>query len=157
MKLDHEWFAQTYMHLGRSGSTFLSKTNIIHCVFIGSDVGSKRRLLCSLLHPATEHLNCLGAILVYTCSGVKIMAVCLELTQGGSMLKWQCSSTVVGGALAKLRHFAKNLWTAWSEKVLMICGGLKKSTEWIFYHYRVVVYTHCQDTFKFKFCIPCPL
>ncbi len=33
----------------------------------------------------------------------------------------------------------------------MICGGLKKKKHWAdFYHYRVIVYTRCQDTFKFK-------
>ncbi len=41
---------------------------------------------------------------------------------------------------AKLRPFAKNLWMAWSEKVLIIDWDLKK--HWVdFYHYRVVVYT----------------
>ncbi len=40
------------------------------------------------------------------------------------------------------RHSATNLWMAWSETVLMIY--------WDFYHYRVVLYTHCQHTFQFK-------
>ncbi len=69
-----------------------------------------------------QNFNRLGDILVYTCSGVETMVDCLQLTQSGSMLKWQCSLAVVGGAWAKLRPFAKNLWTAWSETVLIICG-----------------------------------
>ncbi len=39
------------------GGAFPSKTKLIHCVFSGSDVRSKWRLLCSLLHPTIEHLN----------------------------------------------------------------------------------------------------
>ncbi len=42
---------------------------------------------------------CVGAIFVYSCSGVETMADCLQLTQGGSKLKRYCQSTIVGGAL----------------------------------------------------------
>ncbi len=129
----NKWFAWTSMHLGRSGGAFSSKTNVIHCVFSGSDVGSKLWLLCSLLHPTTKHHNRLGDNLVYPCSSVETMADCWQLTQGGSMLKCQCQSKIVGGACAELRHSAKNLRTAWSEKVIIIIGDLKKkSTGWIF-------------------------
>ncbi len=44
-----------------------SKPNVI--LFSGSDDGSKWQLLCSLLHTTTKHLNRLGVILVYICSG----------------------------------------------------------------------------------------
>ncbi len=70
-----------------------------------------------------KHLNCLGVILVYICSGVETMADCWQLTQGGSTLKRPYQSIVVGAACAKLRHSAKNLRTAWSEKVIIIIGA----------------------------------
>ncbi len=60
----NKWFTWTSMHLGRSGGAFSSKTNVIHCVFSGSDVGNKWWLLCSLLHPTTKHHNRLGDNLV---------------------------------------------------------------------------------------------
>ncbi len=71
-------------HLGRSGSAFTSKTNVIHCVFSGSDVRSKLRLLC------------------YICSGVERIANCVQLTQDGSKVKQSRQSTIVGGACAEL-------------------------------------------------------
>ncbi len=58
-------------------------------------------------------------------------------------------STILGGACAEPRHSAKNLWTAWFEKGVMIYGDFIKALGG-FYHYRVVVYTHCQHTFMFK-------
>ncbi len=45
------------MHLGTSEDTLPSETNVIYCVFSGSDVRSKWELLWSFLHPTTEHLN----------------------------------------------------------------------------------------------------
>ncbi len=52
------------MHLCRSPGAFPSKMKVtlILCVFSGSDVGGKWRLLFSLLHPTTENLNRLGDI-----------------------------------------------------------------------------------------------
>ncbi len=45
-----------------------------------SDVWSKWRWLSSLLHPTTKHLNRLGDIIDYPCSGVEKMADCLRFT-----------------------------------------------------------------------------
>ncbi len=42
------------------------------------------------------------------------------------MLKRQCQLTIMGGACAELRHPAKNLRTAWSEKELIIYEDVKK-------------------------------
>ncbi len=106
---------------------------------------SKWRLLSSFLHPTTKHLNRLGDILVYSWSSIKTMADCVQLTQGESMLKLQCQSTVVGGACAKWSHIDPNLRTARSETVLMIYGDLKKSTWWIFIIIRWL-YTHTANT-----------
>ncbi len=39
------------------GHGYSKVTKVIHCVFSGSDVGSKWQLLCSLLHSTTKHLN----------------------------------------------------------------------------------------------------
>ncbi len=58
-------------------------------------------------------------------------------------------STILGGACAEPRHSTKNLWTAWFEKGVMIYGDFI-NTLGGFYHYRVVVYTHCQHAFMFK-------
>ncbi len=113
-----------------------------------SDIGSKWWLLCSLLHPTTDHLNRLGAILVNTCS-VDTMADCLQFTQGRSKVKHQCQSTIVGGAWVCVTshvHQSEN-GLIWERGYLL---GLNKK-HWVdFYHYRVVVYTRCQDTFQFK-------
>ncbi len=59
------------------------------------------------------------------------MADCVQLTQGGSVLKRPSQSIVMSAACAELRHSAKNLRTARSEKVIIIIGDLKKSTGWI--------------------------
>ncbi len=121
---------------------------------MSSDVRSKWWLLYSLLHPTTtKHLNRLGDILVYPSSGVKTMADCTAHS-GGSVLKQQCWSTVgrgLGLCLCR-RHFAKNLRTAWSEKVLMTCGDLKKK-HWVDFYHIGWLCTHtakCQHTFKLK-------
>ncbi len=131
------------MHLGRSGGAFPSQTNIIHCVFSGSDVGSKWRLLCSLLHTTTEHLNHLGAILVYSCSSVKTMANWWQLTQGGSKVK--CSvNQQLGRGLGLCDITQAGIWEwldIWKGKLF---NEINKN------HYRMVVYTHCQPTFQFK-------
>ncbi len=122
------------MHLSRSEGAFPSQTKVIHCVFSGSDVGSKWRLLCSLLHPTTKHLNHLGDILVYICSGVKTMVVgLLQLTQGWSKVRRPCQSTIVGAAFIRVTSHRQE-----AENNLVD-----------FYH-RVDVYTHYQHTFMFK-------
>ncbi len=67
-------------------SAFPSKTKValILCV----DVGSKWRLLYSLLHPTTKHLNRLiGDILFFPCTGVDTMADSSQLTQGMSKVR----------------------------------------------------------------------
>ncbi len=114
------------------GGGFLSKTKVILCVFSGSDVGSKWRLLYSLLHPTTKHLNRLGVILVYSCSGVKTMVDSSQLTQSGSMLKCQCSSTDVGGACLchiNLTRICERLDLRWC---LLFVGNKKKKALGVF-------------------------
>ncbi len=69
------------------GHGYSKVTKVIHCVFSGSDVGSKWQLLCSLLHSTTKHLNHLGAILVYICSGGETRVDWWQHTQGGSKVK----------------------------------------------------------------------
>ncbi len=116
---------------------------IHHC----SDVGSKWRLLYSLLHPTTEHLNRLiGDIL--SSPAPESMADSSQLTQGGSKVRRSCQS-IVGAVCAELRHSDRNLRTAWFEKGDFKIGFFKK--HWMnFYHYRMDVYTHFQHTFMFK-------
>ncbi len=72
-----------------------------------------------------KHLNRFGDILVSICSGVKTMADWWQLTQGGSKVKLQCQSTIVGGACAEQRHSAKNLRSAWYEKRVKIYVNYK--------------------------------
>ncbi len=132
---------------------------VIHYVFSGSDVGSKWRLLYSLLHPTTKHLNRLGVILVYICSGSETMADWWQLTQGGSEVRHQSSlcwnttvnQTIVGGAWIRVTsHWqASDIGSIWERGKDF--SRFKKKKHWVdFYHYRVVVYTHCQHTFQFK-------
>ncbi len=94
--------------------------------------------------------NHLGDILVFTCSCVETMADGLQPTQCGSKVKHQCQLTIVGGALACVMSHSQG-----SENGLILERGHNLSiflkNHWVdFYHYRVVVYTHCQHTFQFK-------
>ncbi len=91
------------------------KTNVmlILCVFSGSDVGSKRRLLYSLLHPTTKHFNHLIWDIL---SSPAPEADSSQLTRGGSKVQRPCQSTIVGGACAELRHSDRALRMAWFEK-----------------------------------------
>jgi len=84
------------MNIGRVEGAFSLKTKLIHLVFSGSDFGSKWRELCGFIYPATEHLKCLGDILVSAA-----MADCILLAVNSLravLLKRQCLSTFVGGA-----------------------------------------------------------
>ncbi len=63
-----------------------------------------------------------------------------------SVLKRYCQSTIMVGASV---HVTSHGQTARFEKGIKILVDKKK--HWVdFYHYRVVVYIHCQHTFKFK-------
>ncbi len=135
----------TFRQIGDRHIHFKAKITLILCVFSGSDVRSKWRLLCSLLHLTTKHLNHLiGDILVFLCTRVDSMADSSQLTQGGA-------------ACAELRHSDRNLRTAWFEKGDSIIGIKKKN--WVdFCHYRMDVYTHlCSNNLKSEFCIRWPL
>ncbi len=116
-------------HLSFGGS-FSSKTKVLNCVFSCSDVGSKWRLLCSLLHPTTEHLKRLGAVLVYTCSGVETSVDCVQLTQGGPVIKHQCQSIVMGCQAMSLCPESVNglIWKSTYD-----LWGFLQSTLWILF------------------------
>ncbi len=123
------------------------KVTLILWVFSGSDVRSKWRLPCSLLHPTTKRLNRLIWDILYSPApeSTQWWSDCLQLTQGESKVRRSCQSTIVGAVCAELRHSDRNLRTAWFEK-----GDLKKK-HWVdFFHYRMDVYTHFQHTFMFK-------
>ncbi len=130
-----------FRQIGIGAFTSKAKVMLILCVFSGSDVGSNWRLLYSLLHPTTKHLNnrrcsCLP------CTGVNTIVNSSQLTQGGSKVRRPCQSTIVG-------HSDRNLRTAWFEKGDFKIGIKKK--HWVdLYHYRMDVYTHLQHTFMFK-------
>ncbi len=125
---------------------FTSKTKIIHCVFSGLDVWSKWRLLYSLLHLTTNHLNSLFlCILVYTCSGVETMADWWQLTQGKMLMSINNRGRVWICVTSHRQAFENSL--IWERGNYLT--RLKK--HWVdLYHYRVVVYTHCQHTFQSK-------
>ncbi len=57
-----EW----YTYLGRFWGALPWKMKVIHSVLSSSDVGRKWRLLCSVLHPNTEHRDCLRDIVDVT-------------------------------------------------------------------------------------------
>ncbi len=145
------------------GGTFPSQTKVIHCVFSGSDVGSKLWLLCSLLYPTTKHLSRLGAILVYTRSGVETMANCSQLTQGGSKVKRHCQSTIVGGALVCETPHSQEAENGliWERGYYLY--GLKKKTLGGFLSIQDVcvqtlpTHIYVQTTCKSEFCIRWPL
>ncbi len=106
---------------------FPSKTSVI---FSGSVVGSEWRLLGSLLHPTTKHLDRLGGILVYICSSVETIVDWWQLTQGGAVCFCLCN--VHQARICEWRDLRKGL----------LFWGIKKKKHWMdFYHYRVVVYT----------------
>ncbi len=85
----------------------------------------------------------------HPCTGVDTMADSSQLIQGGSKVRRSCQSTIVGGVCTELRHSDRALRTAWFEKGILKWGLKKK--HWIdFYHYRMDVYIHFQQTFKFK-------
>ncbi len=108
---------RAFMQIGIGAFPSKMKVTLILCVFSGSDVGSKWRLLYSLLHPTTKHLNRLiWDILVFPCTGVDTMADWWQLTQGGSKVRRSCQSTILEAACAELHHSDRNLRTAWFEK-----------------------------------------
>ncbi len=149
MKLDHEWFARTYTHLGRSRVHSLqNQSNPLSL----SDDGSKWLLLWSLLHSTTKHLNRLESFLSTSALAVKPPITAHSgrvwgTTPVQSVLKRSCKSTIVGGASVRVTSHRQ---TARFEKGVKILVD-KKKKHWVdFYHYRVVVYTRCQHTFQFK-------
>ncbi len=66
-----------------------------------------------------------------------------------SVLKRYCQSNYRGSGLRPCDVTQTGIWSARFEKGVKILVDLKKNTV-DFYHYRVVVYTHCQHTFQFK-------
>ncbi len=87
----------------------------------------KRRLLCSLLHPKTKHLN---RVIRDIWSSPALEADSSQLTQGGSKVRRTCQSTIVEAVCAELHHSDRTLRTAWFEE-----GDYKiekKNTGWIF-------------------------
>ncbi len=103
-----------------------------------------------IITSTTQHLNLLGAILVYICSDGETMEDREQLTQGGAVVKHRCQSTIVGGAWVCVTSHSQE-----SENCLIwesdhYYWGFKLKHCVDFYHYRVVVYTHCQHTFMFK-------
>ncbi len=111
-----------FRQIGNWRIHFKAKGTLILCVFSGSDVRSKWRLLCSLFHPTTKHLNrSIGDILVFPCTGVDTKTDSSQLTQAGSKVRRFCQSTILGGPCTELRHSDSNFRTAWFEK-----GDLKK-------------------------------
>ena len=132
-----KWFAQTRKHWCWSWGIFPSKTKLSHCVFSGSDLGTSKWLLCSLLHPRTEHHNRLDAILLIDSApayqqwprrSARTMIDSSLTSEGGSVLKRCCQSTVVGGASDLTSRFETGKHIR----------RLKKDHWMVFYHMMVV-------------------
>ncbi len=137
------------MQIGDRRIFFKAKVTLILCVFSGSDVGSKWRLLYSLLHSTTKHLSRLIWDILSSPApeSTQWRSDCLQLTQftqSGSNVRRPCQSTLLGGDCTELRHSDRALRTAWFEK-----GDFLKTTGWIFI---IIVWmcTHFQHTFMFK-------
>ncbi len=111
------------------------------------------RHLCLLRHPDTEHLNRLGDIRVYVPAPALKQSIevgLLQLTQGGSKVKHQRQSTIVGAAFICVTSHRQKGENGLIWKSGYYFYGLNKN-HWVdFYYYRVDVYTHCQHTFLFK-------
>jgi len=76
------------------------------------------------LHPRTEQHNLLDAILLQR---INYGGLCWQLTQGGSVLKGCCQSTIVGGV------------SIWDRENIHV--DKKKKHLMDFYHYMMVVYS----------------
>ncbi len=134
MKLDHEWFEQkieAFMQIGDWRIHFKAKVTLIFCVFSSSDVRSNWRLLYSLLHPTTKHLNHLiwdifsSPAPEWHNGGWTVYCLLAQYTQ-------PCQSTIVGAVCTGLRHSDRNLRTDWFEKGDFKTGIKKtKQTGWI--------------------------
>ncbi len=135
MRLDHEWFVRTNA-FRQIGGALPSKTNVIHCIFSGSDVGSKWGLLCSLLHPnktpqshwSNSYLHRFRTVDSSLRAGLKLDATVNQPSWEGLGL---CDVTQT------------SIWER-----LDFRKGFKHKVD--VYYYRVVVYKYCQHTFQFK-------
>ncbi len=77
----------------------------------------------------------------FNCCSVQInMTDCVRLTKGGV--------SVVGGACKMWCHFIDSANGLFLDTAYELWDWKKERID--FYHYRVVVYTHCQHTFMFK-------
>ncbi len=84
-----------FRQIGDQRIHFKVKVTLILCVFSGSDVGSKCQLLYSLLHPTTEHLNCLtlSVVSLKYSSGpprVSFFKVTVILDRFPLLFPWRC-------------------------------------------------------------------
>ncbi len=123
-----------FKQIGDRRIYFKTKVRLILCVFSGADVGSKWRLLYSLLHPTTKHLDRLiGDILSSPATEVESS----QLTQGGSKVRRPCQSTS-GSGLCRTTSF----WQESQNSLIWERGG---STGWIF----IIIgwiFTHTSNT-----------
>ncbi len=121
-----------FRQIGDRRIHFIVKVTLILCVFSGSDVGSKWRLLYSSLHSTIKYPNRLIWDILSSPAPEWTLwrSDCLQLTQftqGGSKVRRSCQSTIVGGACADLHHSDRTLGTAWFEKG-DFKTGIKKKT-----------------------------
>ncbi len=127
------------------GAHSLQKQMLILCVFSGSDVRSKWRLLYSLLHPTTKHLNRLIRDI--------LSSPAPESTQ------WQTALSSLRAGLRQDGLVNQLSWEGPAQNYIILTGISEqpdlredfKIKHWVdFYHYRMDVYTHFQHTFMFK-------
>ncbi len=94
------------MHLGRSEGVFTSKKNQSSASSVAPISGVNDD--CYVHYYIQQHNtpigNRLGDIPVYTCSGVKTMAGCWQLTQGESRVKHQFQSTICDSCGLVVEH-----------------------------------------------------
>ncbi len=145
----------TFRQIGDRRIHFKEKVTLILCVFSGSDVRSKWRLLSSLLHPTPKHFNRLiWDILSSPAPESTQWRTALSSLRAGlrydglvNQLSWEgpVQNYIILTGISEQPDLRKG-----------ILGILQKSlvkkllNHIFFYHYRMDVYTHFQHTFMFK-------
>ncbi len=103
----------TFRQIGDRRIHFKVKVTLILCVFSGSNVRSKWRLLFII----TSNNKTPQSLIWDMLSSPAPEADSYQFTQGGSKVRRLFQSTIVGGGgCTELRHSDRNLRTAWFEK-----------------------------------------
>ncbi len=147
-------FLFTIIHEDRHdhfSGTFPWTIKLNHSVFSGSDGGSLWRLLCSLVHPKTQHLKSLfGADIVYLQQLQQVISNGgggPQLLTQGCLYAYRAASQMGGTFSPRWCEQRENLKQLVLRDCLWFFLDYKKN-EWVdFYHYRLFFFTQlCSNT-----------